>query len=101
MTQVLKQDQCLNHVFEKHGLVPSPSLNLTSMIKTGPLLSRFTNRTVLEMIAFVEKSIAAYEAMCMDEGGRDGSKQVLTDLGSGFRVGDRVGVVGVTRPRCE
>ena len=64
---MLKKDTCLVQVFRNHSLYTEPSLGLTCVLETGPLLARFTNRTVLEMIAFAQKTVAAYESMCLQE----------------------------------
>jgi hypothetical protein len=41
-------------VLERHQLTSTPQpLELTAMLESGPLLARFTNRTVLEMVGSV------------------------------------------------
>jgi len=60
---LLKRNTCVADVLDIHLLKASPSLELTGMLEVTPLLSRFTNRTVLEMVQFSERTVKAYEQM--------------------------------------
>jgi len=61
---VLKRNACVEMVLGRHGLVATPfKLELTAVLEVGPLLARFTNRTVLEMVQFAERTVRAYEGM--------------------------------------
>jgi len=56
---LLKRNQCVEEVLKDHGLSGGVAVELTAMLEVGPLLSRFANRTVLEMVQFAQRTVCA------------------------------------------
>ncbi len=62
-----KRDSCVDDVLVRYGLKTSISLKLTTLLETGPLVSRFSNRVIVEMAQFAEKTVIAYEINVREE----------------------------------
>jgi hypothetical protein len=57
---LLKRNHCVEEVLKEHGLSGGAAVELTAMLEVGPLLSRFANRTVLEMVQFAQRTVRTY-----------------------------------------
>jgi hypothetical protein len=64
---LLKRNECVEEVLSRHGLSGGAAVDLTAMLEAGPLLARFANRTVLEMVHFAQRTVHAYESMVAAE----------------------------------